>query len=186
MRPTILIVGPDGVGKTTIANRMSQLIHMPVFKCPTEKAIFRSGGAGSLVFDYTLTHFLEQTGTRFISDRSYPCEWVYSTVFGRATDTDLIWRIDERHANLGTKILYLYSSIQPVEPDDIVPSDKYWPIKDMYDKFADLTACKVVRFDTADSLHLSGLEREMYDTTKCMDLLGVTPVTPEMLGLTIS
>lgn len=176
--PSIIIVGPDGVGKTTVAKRMSEMTGVPTFKCPSEKQIFREGGRSSLAFDYTLTHFLEQTGYRFISDRGYPCEWVYSKVFGRETDIDLLAIIDEAHAQLGTKILYLYSSIQPTEPDDIVPSDKYWAVKRMYDLFLQWTYCEIVKYDTAQSLHLSGREREDFDTFKCLDLLGEKGHTP--------
>lgn len=176
--PSIIIVGPDGVGKTTVAKRMSEMTGIPTFKCPTEKQIFRNGGRSSLVFDYTLTHFLSQTGYRFISDRGYPCEFVYSLVFERETDMDLLLRIDEAHANLGTKVLYLYSSIQPTEPDDIVPSDKYWDVKKMYDHFVLWTDCEIVQYDTAQSLHLSGREREDFDTLKCLDLLGENGYKP--------
>lgn len=170
--PSVLIVGPDGVGKTTVARRMSELTGIPTFKCPSEKRIFREGGRSSLAFDYTLTHFLEQTGFRFISDRGYPCEWVYSRVFGRETDTPLLEDIDIAHARLGTVILYLYASVQPSEPDELVPSEMYWPVKRGYDDFAEMwTDCTVVQYDTAQSLHLSGREREDYDTTKCLAAL---------------
>lgn len=171
--PSILIVGPDGVGKTTVARRMSELTGIPTFKCPSEKRIFREGGRSSLSFDYTLTHFLAQTGYRFISDRAYPCEWVYSRVFGRETDAPLLEEIDVAHANLGTWILYLYASVQPTEPDELVPTERYWDVKRGYDDFADRwTDCRVVRYDTSQSLHLSGREREEFDTERCLALLG--------------
>lgn len=170
--PSILIVGPDGVGKTTVAKRMSEVTGIPTFKCPAEKRIFREGGRASLAFDYMLTHFLSQTGYRFISDRAYPCELVYSKVFGRETDWKLLNEIDESHANLGTRILYLYSSVLPTEPDELVPSEMYWNVKDGYNYFRVWTDCAVFSYDTAQSLHLSGREREDYDTERCLALLG--------------
>lgn len=169
--PSIIVIGPDGVGKTTIAAKMSELAHIPTFKCPTEKTIFFDGGRQSLTFDYTLTHFLKQTKTRFISDRGYPCEWVYSQVFKRETDHFLLTEIDNAHSQLGTKILYMYSSVQPTEPDDIVPSDQYWNVKAAYDEFCLRTKCEIVRYDTAGSLHM-GQERALFDTKRCMELLG--------------
>lgn len=169
---SILIVGPDGVGKTTIAAKMSELTGLPTFKCPTEKTLFKNGGAQSLAFDMMLTHFLDQTKHRFISDRSYPCEFVYSDVFNRVTDGELLSRIDLQHARIGTVILYLYASVQPTEPDDIVPSDKYFDVKRGYDFFCGWTMCKTVSYDTSQSLHLSGDERAIYDTQRCMELLG--------------
>lgn len=170
--PSVLIVGPDGVGKTTVARRMSELTGIPVFKCPSEKRIFREGGRSSLAFDYMLTHFLHQTGHRFISDRSYPCEWVYSRVFGRETDMALLGEIDRAHANLGTRIMYLYSSVLPEHEDDLVSPDRYYDVRDMYDNFMAWTECRLDRYDTAESLHMRGPQRADYDAERCLALLG--------------
>jgi energy-coupling factor transporter ATP-binding protein EcfA2 len=147
--PCVLVVGPDRVGKTTLVQHMSNITKVPAFKCPSEKQIFKQGGRSSLAFDYTLTHFIQQTGYRFISDRAYPCEWVYSRVFKRETDDELLQRIDEAHANLGTKILYVHSIDQPKEEDDLVPSDMYWDVSLMYQTFCGWTNCEVVTVDTS-------------------------------------
>lgn len=177
--PSVLVVGPDGVGKTTVVQHLARMTGIPSFKCPTEKQIFKShGGAGrqSLVFDYMLTHFLQQTGLRFISDRAYPCEWVYSRVFGRETDRQLLSLIDEMHSNIGTKILYLYSSTQPTVEDDIVPSDAYWDVKKTYDGFCEWTSCQVVALDTARMLqtYLDGGDSSKEFAGHCIGLLGET------------
>ncbi len=171
--PSILIEGPDGVGKTTIAKKMSELTHIPTFKATQEKFIFFNDGIQSLAFDYMLTQFLKQTGYRFLSDRSYVSEFCYAKVFGRRSDEHLLGDIDFEHSELGTKILYLYSSVQPVEPDDIVPSDRYWDVKNAYDEFCRWTLCRVLKYDTSQSLHLSGDERAIFDTLNCMKLLGM-------------
>lgn len=152
MAPSILVVGPDRVGKTTIVKHLSEILGIPSFKCPAEKAIFKEGGRSSLAFDYTLTHFLSQTGVRFVSDRAYPCEWVYSKVFGRETDVELLERIDDMHAQLGTRILYLHSSELPEEEDDLVPKDRYWDVVATYHGFCEWTANRVFRVDTKNML----------------------------------
>lgn len=149
---SVIVVGPDRVGKTTIVSLLSKIFGIPSFKCPTEKQIFKDGGRSSLVFDYNLTHFLKQTNYLFISDRGYPCEWVYSRVFKRETDRPLLAMIDANHAMLGTQILYLYSSVPPIEEDDLVPAEKYWDVKNTYDEFAKATSCKVIAYDTAKML----------------------------------
>ena len=150
--PSLIVIGPDGVGKTTIARHISRELRVPMFKCPSEKTIFVHGGRESLTFDHMLTYFLEQTGYRFISDRGYPCEWVYSKVFGRKSNPYLIEEIDARHAGLGTKILYLYSSERPYEEDEIVPMDRYEEIRAAYDLFSSRSKCEVTSFDMAGSL----------------------------------
>lgn len=150
--PSILVVGPDRVGKTTLVQHMTEMTGIPSFKCPNEKEIFKSGGRSSLVFDYNLTHFIQQTGYRFISDRAYPCEWVYSTVFKRETDYGLIAAIDAKHAAAGTKILYVYSSVIPTEEDDIVPSDKYWDIVRAYGELKNWSDCEIITVDTSRML----------------------------------
>ena len=150
--PSVIVIGPDGVGKTTVVRRLSEQLNIPSFKCPSEKEIFRNGGRESLAFDYTLTHFLAQTGLRIVSDRGYPCEWVYSSVFNRDTDMELLSKIDDRHSFLGTRILYLYSSVPPYDDDDVVPRDRLSEIQDQYDEFVRQTGCHVTAIDTARML----------------------------------
>lgn len=174
-QPNILVVGPDRVGKTTVVSHISRITGVPSFKCPAEKQIFREGGRDSLAFDYTLTHFLGQTRHRFVSDRAYPCEWVYSKVFGRQTDVPLLEMIDTAHANLGTRILYLYSSVPPAEEDDLVPSEKYWDVKRTYDSFCEWTSCRVTAVDTAEMLECF---KNSWDTSfvvarNCLSLMDI-------------
>lgn len=172
--PSILVVGPDRVGKTTLVQHMSQMTNIPAFKCPSEKQIFKQGGRSSLAFDYTLTHFIHQTGYRFISDRAYPCEWVYSRVFGRETDQELLEKIDEQHTNLGTKILFAYSSEEPREEDDLVPSEKYWDVVLGYRQFMDWTNCDVAIVDTARMLrsYQDGGDISKYVAEEVLEMLG--------------
>lgn len=150
---SILVVGPDRVGKTTLVQHLSRMMHIPSFKCPSEKQIFKQGGRSSLTFDYMLTHFLRQTGMRFISDRGYPCEWVYSHVFRRETDIDLLREIDNAHADIGTIILHVTSSVPPVEEDDLVSKEDYGKVWQTYGQFCNnWTNCQVVKVDTARML----------------------------------
>lgn len=172
--PCVLVEGPDRVGKSTITAKLSELTGMPVFKCRQEQEIFRSGQRGALMFDYGLVDFLRQTGFRFISDRSYVSEWVYANAFDRDTDWDLLDRIDEAHFNLGSKILYLYSSVVPGEIDELVPPEKYWLVKSWYDRFVSWTSCEVVSYDVDRTLGLGMTpERTAADTLACCDLLKI-------------
>lgn len=160
--PSIIVIGPDRVGKTTLVKHISDTLKIPAFKCPAEKRIFKEGGRSSLAFDYTLTHFMQQTGVRFVSDRGYPCEWVYSRVFGRETDDQLLELIDSAHEHIGTKILYVWSSEPPTEEDDLVPSEKYWDVVRMYDEFCRWTSAEVTQVDAATMLQAF---RDGFDTS---------------------
>ncbi len=173
--PSIFVVGPDRVGKTTLVQNMSEITKIPTFKCPSEKQIFKDGGRSSLTFDYTLTHFMEQTGYRFISDRAYPCELVYSSVFDRETDWDRLNAIDEMHDKLGTKILYVYSSVQPTEEDDIVPSEKYWDVVAGYEYFRTWSDCAITTIDTASMLeaYRNGADISKEVAQQCLDMMGL-------------
>ena len=184
--PSILVEGPDGVGKTTVCAHMSEMTGIPVFKAPSEKRIFREGGRQSLAFDHTLVSFLEQTGYRFISDRCYISELVYSKVFGRETDMGLLRLIDDAHARLGTMVLYLYSSELPAREDDLVPTEKYWDVKAGYDAVfkewshiggygpGGPSPSYAVQLDTAEMLRAyqggGDISREF--ATKCLHMLG--------------
>ena len=50
-KSSLIVIGPDRVGKTTLVKHLSEMTGIPSFKCPTEKQIFQDGGRSSLVFD---------------------------------------------------------------------------------------------------------------------------------------
>lgn len=132
---SVIVVGPDRVGKTTVCRHLSEILGIPGFKFPSEKEIFKNGGKESLRFDLGLAEFLRQTGHRAVFDRGYPCEWVYSRVFGRETDHMMLDRIDTVHAEIGTVIVFLSSSEVPAEEDDLVPRERYHEIREGYRHF---------------------------------------------------
>jgi AAA domain len=157
--PSIIVIGPDGVGKTTVCAHLSAMTGIPVWKSRIEKRIFKGelskfADGGSLVFDIQFADLIYQTGCRFISDRGYPCEKVYAQVFGRKTDEGLLTAIDQSHEEVGTKILYLYSSVLPTREDDLVPSAKYWDVKAAYDKFVEWTGLDGIAGDTHEMLRV--------------------------------
>lgn len=149
---TVIIVGPDGVGKTPIAQALAAKSHGRYFKCSMEHEIFRAGGKPeTLWFDLILTQLLQQTQMPIVSDRGYPCEFAYSRAFDRKTNENLLGKIDAEHADLGTVIVHLYSSVLPTKEDELVSSDMYWKINDQYLEFARWSACEVITYDTSKS-----------------------------------
>lgn len=137
---TILFGGPDGVGKTKVSTMLSEMTGIPRFKCPAEKEMFRDNSFKDfLAFDMFLPHFVEQTGTSFISDRSYVCEWAYARALGRKTDSERLRRIDDLWAERGAHIVVLLRKSYDHVEDDLVENSVLPVIHDAYLEFCDWT-----------------------------------------------
>ena len=90
-----------------------------------------------------MLQFLEQTGYSVIFDRSYPSEFVYSQIYNRKTDFDLLAQIDKRYAQLGTHIFIFFRTNYDKVKDEIIENDKLLPISNKYKDFVKFTKCKV-------------------------------------------
>lgn len=138
--------GPDGCGKTEIARAFCDRRYLKYFKVSTEKENWKTDAfQNSLVFDLLLPQFVRATGQSFVSDRGYPSEWVYSQVFGRETDMNMLKTIDEQFATLGTTIvLFKRRDYSKNRADELVPNERLMDLDIMYDIFARWTKCNVV------------------------------------------
>ncbi len=160
----IIIDGPDGCGKTNIAEALSKRIGVPVFKNSGEWDHFGqcSGNeyfdlAASYLHPYVLS-FIEQTGTSVILDRSHPSEWAYSRVFDRPRlDGQTEWS-DCRSAKLGAKVIIAvrsnYSDVvdeHGVQPEHLAQLDR------LYREYANITECDCLLLNVDDE----NLEREL-------------------------
>lgn len=178
MRSSIIIVGTDGVGKTPIAKCLSLHYSNPYFKFQNEVSALKdvdNPGQSMLWFDYGMTQLMTQTGLRIVSDRGYPCEWVYATYFNRKTDLRLLEEIDEQHRDLNTIILWLYDS-------KIKTSAKYDPhisthdipeIQKLYQLYMTVeTRCKYVSYDVDASAHCEfSWQRQAIDVPNIIELI---------------
>jgi len=144
---------PDGTGKTEIAKELSRRIQVPYFKMTTEHENWRKGTfIDALRFDQTyLAQFLKQTRHSAIIDRAFPAEWVYSRVFGRMTDHDVLNKVDADFAELGARIIMpLRRDYTNTRDDEVVPREKYQAIHNMYLQFSSWTKCSVVQLYVDD------------------------------------
>lgn len=142
-----ILEGPDGTGKTEVGKALSEYLNIPYFRMASQHENWRNGQfLTALRFDQTyLVSFLEQTGTSVIIDRAYPSEFVYSGVYERETDPDLLGRIDEQFANLGTVIVNLLKyDYEGSRPDEVVKPDELVKLHEMYKAFQRWTACDVI------------------------------------------
>lgn len=147
-RPSVIFFGgPDGCGKTEVSTALSRELCVPRFKAPTEVKNWKDGTfKQSLKFDYLLPSFVAQTGTSFVSDRSYACEWVYAQTFRPETfDEKLLREVDNGwlHADAMHVILTM-NDFKLVRPDELVDRSRLKEISDRYIEFCQWTCLPAV------------------------------------------
>lgn len=170
----VLFCGADMTGKTQIAQALSHATGVPYWKFESEWSAFKDDPAlfaRTVKYgDEYLTSFLKQTGASVIKDRGYPCEWVYSRAFGRASDDKAVWRADEQFAALGTVIVWCSRSSYVDVSDDLFPGDlgpeKLAQIDRLYAQFMGTTRCRVLRLNVDDE----DLTREIKELREALQL----------------
>lgn len=143
----IILEGPDGCGKTNIGQALSQRMGIPYFKPTTERDMWRDRSF-KLALEYDqpyITQFLKQTGCSVIMDRAYPSEWVYSQVFKRETNHDVLGQVDFDFYKLGAQIIIPWrDDYSKNQDDDLVPADKLQELSDKYFEFIKWTRCDCI------------------------------------------
>ena len=151
--PAVIVEGPDGCGKTEISQDLARRLGFPYFKVSTERKNWRDGTfSRSLYFDSLLPQFIAAAvEPGVVLDRSYPSEWVYSSVFSRDTDEDLLRHTDEEFFAIGAVVvLLLRRDYSKNRQDDLVPPEMLDEIHDGYVGFTLWTRCPVVMMYVGD------------------------------------
>ena len=97
----IIFEGPDGCGKSNIAQALSDHLGIHTFKNEAEWEHFPKGEKTDYFLNairFAHPHLLEyfrQTKTSVILDRAYPSELVYSKIFNRETDMSALRYCDD-------------------------------------------------------------------------------------------
>lgn len=139
-------------GKTNIAEAVSSVTHVPVYKSGREHDLFHDPLANyhTLKYaNYELIRMLDITGASVMFDRFFPSEWVYSQVFGRASDLSLVLEYDKYWSSLGGKIVFFDKPEMDGE-DELIPSNRYNEIRSLYQEYMKLTSCDFMYLDTSD------------------------------------
>ena len=167
----LIFEGPDGCGKTNIARGLEDIIGVPYFKNESEWACFEDDPSyfiNAITYgDPYFLSYLEQTGASVIMDRWYPSEWVYSKIFNRPTDYDVLRMIDDRAAAMGSKIVIPFRTCY----DDVVDQFKsinpsvLRNVEEMYRMFSDWTRCDTFFLNVDDE----NISREL---TEVLNFLG--------------
>ena len=162
----VCIVGPDSCGKTHIAYELSKQLMIPYFKNKGEWTNFRNEqGYFVNCMKYgdlgMFSQFLVQTHTSVVLDRSWPCEKVYSKVFGRETDHDVLKQLDDVYHGMNALIVIAYRSDYSNVTDelfsDIITHRKLKQLHDEYMEFAKWTKCRTLFLNVDDE----DLDREV-------------------------
>ncbi len=152
----LIFEGPDRVGKSTIASRMSEILNIPVFKRSLdeikEKTLFTDNKFNfkdAMIYDQTyIVDFLKQTNTSVIFDRAFPSEYVYSKVFNRETNEEILELVDKKFSELNTFIIICLRMKYKYD-DEFVNKDNIKLLHDMYKKdFYIWTKCNTIKLYT--------------------------------------
>ena len=148
----IIFDSADKCGKTEMATALSRDLGIPYFKNKQEWQAFGKDPnyfVNALRYgDTYFYNFLKDTGTSIILDRSYPSEWVYSKIYGRATDEVTLRYIDDLAASAGAVIIIAYRTSYVGRRDEVHDIDEVHlqKLSDMYAEFAAWTKCRTLRF----------------------------------------
>jgi len=164
----VFFVGPDMCGKTEISRALARMTDIPYFKASSEHDAFLSSRVAKRELflnqlryaDPRVMDLLKQTGQSVIFDRGFPCEYAYSKVFNRETDTKMLAHLDEQWAKLDARIVLCCRNSYANVVDDLDPTVKgetLQQIHDAYVDFATWTKCKLLKLQVDDE----DLQREL-------------------------
>lgn len=148
----IIFEGPDMCGKTEISHAVAERLGVPVYKSGREHDLFHDKDAQYLTLkygNYEMIKLLETTNANVIFDRFFPSEWVYSQVYDRTRDLELVMEFDKYWASLGGKIVWLDKPEMDGE-DELIENDRYNQIREKYKQYMSMTSCEVYHLDTSD------------------------------------
>lgn len=143
----IIFDSPDGTGKTNIAQALSMDLKIPYFRMDTQHQNWRKGKfKEALEFDQPyLAEFIRQTHSNVIIDRAYPAEWVYSRVFDRPTNDEVLEQIDLAFARMGAYIVIpVRHDYSKARKDDLVDKKHLPLLHETYMEFARWSRCTTI------------------------------------------
>jgi thymidylate kinase len=153
-RQTIIILeGHDKSGKSTIAEALSKRISLPIFKMSRPKYFWDPLSFQTYATE-SITQMLEQTGVSVILDRSFPSDYMYSTLFIRPYDYERGKKTDERFATMNALIVYCYknksSYLEDPEDASFISTKDYDKMKTIYSSFLRSSRTRSIEINTSD------------------------------------
>jgi hypothetical protein len=147
IQQVIFLEGPDNCGKSHIGRWISHLSKIPYVRFSNQHELWgKKEFKNSLeIVEPNLASFVKQTSCDFILDRSYASEFVYSKVFARETNEEVLDQVDKMFSELGTIFLILLRRDYSSHGNDIViPDEKLLELHQKYLEFVQWTRCSCV------------------------------------------
>lgn len=151
--------GPDNVGKTHIAHALAKRYNLAYWKNDDNK-VYQENNPGMFLsilrFHYSqfpkMSQLFESKCGGIVYDRNFISEWVYSSLFRRGTDEDLIRSLEEEYAHMRTAgIVYCYKTGYDYHKDDHINVEQVDKIRDLYQYYLNTRArMPVLRLDTTN------------------------------------
>lgn len=147
-RKLLIVEGPDGCGKTNIANGLALEHKLRYFKQAHQKANWDAGPDAYLnelrYGERRQVDLIRNLGIDAVFDRGFPSEWVYSQVFGRETDMVYLKQVDREYAQLGAYIIIcLRHDYSKLRSDDLFDVNaRITAIHERYLEFVKWSACE--------------------------------------------
>jgi hypothetical protein len=143
----VILEGPDGCGKTNVAQGLSLDLKVPYYKMRHEHGAWQAGTfKEELQFgEPRQVELLRQLSADVVIDRGHPSEWVYSLAFNRETDLALLRKVDDEYARMGAYIVILLRhDYSKSRPDELVELESLPILHEHYLSFAQWTKCDCV------------------------------------------
>jgi thymidylate kinase len=143
----VIFDGPDGCGKTNIAQGLSMDLKVPYFRVTTQERNWEGDRfMQSLRFaEPMIVEMVRQLKLDVIFDRSYPAEWVYSQAYRRETDMEVLERVDRAFAEMGANIVIpLRRDYKGSRKDEFVSEEMLPVLHEGYLAFTRWTKCSSV------------------------------------------
>lgn len=117
----IIIDGADGLGKTTVIQKLGRVLQLPTIKMPNMKEYVEKNSPEefSKLFNETIVQFSEFD---FILDRGFTSSRVYSRVFLRPFDLSYLTSIE----NILNPVVFIMTGRSPAEPGKVVGEYNYF------------------------------------------------------------
>jgi thymidylate kinase len=152
----IFIEGPDGTGKSNIAEALADKYEMKVYKNDAEFRLYNEDSTNKFInllrysgpAEYHMTKLLSPD---IIFDRNYISEYAYSKAFNRETDLSLIKAFDSLYSKLNSMVIYCYKEEYKNYEDDFIDLEKISEIDSAYRLYFDsINTLPIYMIDTTN------------------------------------